>query len=713
MFPVRSLMLMLGLQILGCSLPEDESAEAPPEPVDPGAEEAAFADDLPEAVIDDLVHGIPSRLVVHLGVEAVPEYAEADPRYIEAFAERWPGVLSVFEDTLPDRAFVHRSYEHLPVVSVDVDDLGAAYAILDHPDVVSVQEDLILEKTDASALPYIRQPEAAAEGYTGDGTAIVVIDTGLNYRHSDFGCTAPGVPASCPVVAVGEFAPNDNQLDADGHGTNVSAIALSVAPEADIIGLDVFQGSGASLTDILDALDWSVANQATYNIASINMSLGLGGYTSPCTTTPFEAGIAAAKAAGMSVVVASGNDSQINAISTPACAPSAFSVGAVFDQTETGWGHCMGDVREADRVVCFSNSASFLDLLAPGYNVTGGGHEMSGTSMAAPHVAGAMAVLRAADPNATVAELEQRLQDTGVTVTDHRNGLSFRRLDLAAAVDGLGCTFRVDPSSLTIDPLGESGSITVTADSGCTFEASSSATWLSVTPESGDGTTTLTWTALPNASFERSATLSVGPVTVTATQGMGGSAVGNLTIAEGAAATKSTVVWLELDAPGSDRMCISNKPDSCTAWEPYKTEKRWRLTARASGVYQVYAWFSSGGIVGQPVSDDIVYDRFAPKGGELTVGGAVEGITLSWSGFTDDYTGVASFKVVQQESVRRLPGGRCTTGTTVYEGSDSTVYLPGLDGEYSWRVCPVDAAGNVGIGLTASLETRPEYTPPE
>ncbi len=713
MFPIRSLALLVGLQVLGCSVPAQQESPAP-DPVDaPAVDEMAEAADLPDEVFDNLVHGVPTRIVVHLGVDPVPEHPMSDPRRLAKFVERWPGVVEDFEGSLPGTAWVERSYRNIPVVVLEVEDLDSAYAVLDHPDVVAMDADLVYEMTDASALSHIRQPQAAAQGFTGEGTSIVIMDTGLNYKHSDFGCTSVGTPASCPVVAMRDLAREDRKLDADGHGSNVAAISLSVAPDADLIGLDVFDGQGASLTDILEALDWSVDNQATYNIASINMSLGLNmGNTSPCTTSPFEAGIAAAKAAGMSVVVAAGNDYLKNVVASPACAPSAFSVGAVVDTTYPGR-DCTGANMQADLVACFSNSAYFLDILAPGYMVTGGGYTMSGTSMAAPHVAGAVAVLRAADPNATVNQLQQRLKDTGVQVTDRRNGLTFPRLDLAAAVDGVGCSFRVDPSSIEIDPLGESGSISVTTDPGCDFTVRSSENWLSVTPTAGDRTTSLQWTALPNAGFERSATIEIGPLSVSALQTAGVGASGGILVNDGDELTNRPIVNLTLNAPGSDRMCLSNEEDSCRLWYPYAETARWRLPGRTTGEYTVYAWFSANNVVSGPTSDAIVLDRRAPTGGELTTEGAIAGPTLRWGGFEDDYSGVASYIVVQSDNVRRAPGTACRTGTVVYEGTDESLFLPGLDGQFAFRVCPVDGAGNVGAGLTSTFETRPEYDPPE
>src|SRR6185312_12038479 len=99
---------------------------------------------------------------------------------------------------------------------------------------------------------------------------------------------------------------------------------------------------------------------------------------------------------------------------------------------------CSDATTAADQVTCFSNSASFLSMLAPGAPITAGGYTMTGTSQAAPHVAGAIAVARAAFPGEPVSATVSRLTTTGPTVTDPRNGVSLHRLDLNAALGGAG-----------------------------------------------------------------------------------------------------------------------------------------------------------------------------------------------------------------------------------------------------------------------------------
>ncbi|HSS63072.1 MAG TPA: putative Ig domain-containing protein [Gammaproteobacteria bacterium] len=157
------------------------------------------------------------------------------------------------------------------------------------------------------------------------------------------------------------------------------------------------------------------------------MSLGGQSYTSAAACDAafpaLKAAIDNLVAADIPVVVASGNEYATNAIAAPACISSALSVGAVD----------AGDV-----VADFSNSAGFLDSLAPGYGVVApvpGGYDIkSGTSMAAPHVAGAVSVLRSATPAAAAGEILSAVTATGIPVTDWRNGVVTPRVQVDAAL---------------------------------------------------------------------------------------------------------------------------------------------------------------------------------------------------------------------------------------------------------------------------------------
>ena len=284
---------------------------------------------------------------------------------------------------------------------------------------------------------------------------MAVLDTGVNYLHSDFGCTAVNSPSStCRVVYSFDSAPDDGALDDDGHGSNVSAIVSKVASKTKIIGIDVFRKvrvngqllSSAYDSDIIAGINWAVNNAKTYNIKAINLSLGVPDvkYTSQCSNSSYATAFANARAAGVVPVVASGNDAFSDGISSPACVAGAVRVGAVYDSNIGGvsWGKpvkCTDSTTAADKVACFSNGGSLVTLLAPGAMITAGGYTMGGTSQATPHVAGAIALLRAnsVTPTETIDQTINRLRTTGKPITDPRTGLVFPRIDLLAATNGL------------------------------------------------------------------------------------------------------------------------------------------------------------------------------------------------------------------------------------------------------------------------------------
>jgi subtilisin family serine protease len=228
---------------------------------------------------------------------------------------------------------------------------------------------------------------------TGSGATAYVVDTGIHKAHADFGGRA---------VDGHDFIDDDAEAqDCHGHGTHVAgtigSTTYGVAKAVKLVGVRVLdcRGSG-QWSQIIAGLDW-VAQQAAKQ-AVANMSLG-----GPRSTSVDDA-VKKLVAAGVTVVVASGNDNRDACNTSPARAPEAITTNAT-DNTDT---------RSS-----FSNFGRCTDIFAPGTNITstwnnGGERTISGTSMASPHVAGAAALYLGANPAgaaATPAEVAKALID--------------------------------------------------------------------------------------------------------------------------------------------------------------------------------------------------------------------------------------------------------------------------------------------------------------
>jgi len=349
--------------------------------------------------------------------------------------------------------------DYLPSLHLRVDSVDALMVLLRRHKVAAVFENTMHSTQLVQTKRHVGHVTAQRLGYSGEGTAVAVLDSGVNYTHPDFGaCTAPGVPDNCRVKATVEIAANDGVLDDIGHGSNVSGIVAAMAPDAAIYSLDVFspkEGGNpplASVVSLETAINWVLSRKASQGINFVAVNLSLGDSrrnTAVCPGSWATDDFASLRSAGIVPVVASGNEGFKNGLSSPACAPGAMSVGRVDSErfadarcTQAGY-----PPADFDRVSCTSNSASYLTLLAPGGLVTAGGFTMSGTSMSAPHVAGALAVLKdtSAFPSLSPAELEDFLTDPqhSVAVTDPLNGLTKPRLDFGMLFDSGSLPFDV------------------------------------------------------------------------------------------------------------------------------------------------------------------------------------------------------------------------------------------------------------------------------
>ncbi len=350
-----------------------------------------------------------------------------------------------------------RSFGTLPFVALD-----AAPGDLDRlaadPAVLSVSEDRRNVLHLAESVPLIGGTAAWEAGYSGLGETIAILDTGVDKLHPFLAgkvvseaCYSSG--GWCPGGKTSSTDPGSGRpcpVSECAHGTHVAGIAAGkgtnfsgVAKDASIIAIQVMSPYGkrasAYNSDIIAGLMRVLELKDSYRIAAVNMSLGsedVYGNFCDAIDLPMKAAIDAVRAAGIATVISSGNSYSSAGLSHPACLSNAVSVGSVSDSS---WGPCEGQPTAVDKVACYSNSAPFLSLLAPGSLITSSVPNRKfaayhGTSMAAPHAAGAWAVLKEKAPSASVDQILSILRQTGVPVYDQRNRVTTPRISVGNAL---------------------------------------------------------------------------------------------------------------------------------------------------------------------------------------------------------------------------------------------------------------------------------------
>ncbi|OGO15687.1 MAG: hypothetical protein A2Z14_06535 [Chloroflexi bacterium RBG_16_48_8] len=369
---------------------------------------------------------------------------------------------------------VVRRFKYVPQLVIEVDS-SQLNVLLSDPRVRNIYEDKLVGLNLSSSVPYIGADHAWAEGYMGAGQVVAVLDSGVDSGHeflagkviseacySNAGGLGDGTTL-CPnglpeQVGTGAAENCPTAIIGCDHGTHVAGIAVGkgttfsgVAPDADLIAIQVFTefvdpicstygqpNSPCILTymysDLISGLERVYELRDTFHIAAVNLSLGGGYYDSECASDPLNATINNLRSVEIVTIAASGNNGYHDAIGTPACVPAAISVAST---------DLFGNVSN------FSNVASFLDFFAPGdwiYSSRPGDDYgyMEGTSMAAPHVSGAWAVIKSKVPQASVDFVYNILSDTGVLVDDHRAGGSVTdipRIQVDAAIDKIVISF--------------------------------------------------------------------------------------------------------------------------------------------------------------------------------------------------------------------------------------------------------------------------------
>jgi subtilisin len=395
-----------------------------------------------------------------------------------------------------------RDFLHIPFLTVEVD-AAALAALLADDGVTSIEESITMEPMLMNSGPLVSAPLAWSSGWTGAGQYIVDIDTGYQTDHPFFAnriaweacfsstepMTGPVTMSSCTTGGPQMFGPGAASLqgsDVAGfdHGTLTLGIAAGrdpgnlgfsgIARDASIIAIKAASRGCLNTAppcatfnddDVLQALNYVYGLRYTFPIAAINMSFAnrllFYNSRSACSDAhpSFAATVAMLKSAGIATIAAAGNDSRSTGIDFPSCITGVVAVSATTKD---------------DQVAYFSNSDSILDLWAPGagYSTSpncstlppvctssscciwsslplsnyGGS---SGTSLAAPHVTGAFAILKQRTPKASVDKLLTDLQLTGLPITDSRNQVTRSRINIAQALTRGDSTPPTVPQGLT------------------------------------------------------------------------------------------------------------------------------------------------------------------------------------------------------------------------------------------------------------------------
>jgi subtilisin family serine protease len=420
-----------------------------------------------------------ARLAVPESASSLPGTPGGDSSRRRAIA----GARQRLEQDLGDTGWEQkRAFQTIPYVALEVtpealDRLEASGAVL------AVGEDRLERPLLPVSVPLVGADQAWASGSDGSGWTVAVLDTGIDRDHPFLAgkvvseaCYSAN--ASCPngqtaQLGDGAGAPCTYASGACAHGTHVAGIAAGadgtlsdgvtfsgVARGANLISIQVFSRFTGSTcdgdiedpcaltftSDTIAGLERVYELRDTYRIAAVNMSLGGGSFFSQTACdiedTARKAIIDNLRAAGIATIAAAGNEGSVSALSAPACISSVISVGATTN---------------SDGVAGFSNSAPFLDLLAPGVRIVSAIPPaeyalISGTSQAAPHVAGAFAILNQRLDGASVDQVFSALRSTGIDVLDPKSGITTPRIQIFAALESFPAVG--PPSGVQLTPDG-------------------------------------------------------------------------------------------------------------------------------------------------------------------------------------------------------------------------------------------------------------------
>jgi len=445
-------------------------------------------------VVTAMMRGNHQRVLIHL--EGGPETKRTiGPRLGPADHARLAAVQQTIDHTVEDLdqviasgdLVIDRAFRLQPTLSAVITPAGLS-SLSHRPDIRLIEIDRPMAPQTLEGLDLIGAESLHQLNILGEGTAVAIIDTGVDYLHPTLGGGL--IPNAKVVYGLDTGDGDDDPMDCLGHGTAVASVAAGssyqwspnrrfaggVAPAAKILAYKVTSDGDcgtAFSSSVVAAIEDAVLhrNGDDYQLAAINISLGGGEFAGACddTNVAYAAAIQTAVDARITVVAASGNNGFVDALSVPACLTNTVSVGSAWDSDpgQLPFHFCLDaecektcdDSSQYQRSVsCYSNSSPHLDLVAPSEFLKAAAVgsvtiDFGGTSGAAAYVTGAAALLDQALGDISSTTVKFLLAATGVPSMDDKNGLIRSVINLDAAISAAGRVVVSESVNVMVPPL--------------------------------------------------------------------------------------------------------------------------------------------------------------------------------------------------------------------------------------------------------------------